>query len=288
LAFFRHGFVVGDWDKPQEAHRFAEGIDLINAPFQFVGDSNDAQELAMEAGIADTALERLTMKFGRSVNTVPLFAAASAQGVPILTVTADQKPALDGVFIPPAIKTVLAGELTQGQMLILPSRLVKLNDVQTYGWWSIDPETGMALGKMELGGAQGMVETAQMHERIEKWTEIFAKFYGGLLQCYMLALGENLGGLETLETGHLKHHAPGESPLPDADKLASCVIEKGCEAIAELMAEATTSVAFAKEAAGEIKSVKRIMAEWAGATAYEKGAGYGFGKACEEAAAKKE
>jgi hypothetical protein len=288
LAFFRHGFVVGDWSKPQGAHRFAEGIDLLNAPFQFVGKTEDAQRLGMEAGIADTALERLTVQPDRSFNTVPLFAAASAQGVSILTITPGQKPALDDLPIPPAIKNVLAGELAQAQTLILPARLVKLSDTQTYGWWSVDPATSMALGKMELGGAQGMTETAELHERIEKWTEIFAKFYGGLLQCYMMALGENLGGLEILKTGHMEHGAPGESPMPDSDKLATCVIKQACDTIKEIIAEAAVSPAFAKEAEAEIRPIKEIIMEWAMEQAATKSAEWAAGKACEEAAGVKE
>jgi hypothetical protein len=195
LALFRHGYVVGDWSRPQGAQRFAEGIDLLNAPFQFVGDSNDAQRLAMESGVVDTALERVTVRPDRSINSLPLFAAASAQGVAILTITAGQKPALDDLAVPPPIRNVLAGELAQGQTLILPARLVKLGDVETYGWWSVDPDTGMALGKMELGGAQAMVETGEVHEKINKLAQIFAKFYGGLLRCYMMAEGASLGGL---------------------------------------------------------------------------------------------
>jgi transglutaminase-like putative cysteine protease len=287
LAFFRHGFVVGDWSKPQGAHRFAEGIDLLNAPFQFVGDGNDAQRLAVEAGIADTALERMTVQPDRSFNTVPLFSAASAEGVSILTITPAQKPALDDLTIPTAIKNVLAGELAQGQTLILPARLVKLTDTQTYGWWSVDPATGMALGKMELGGAQAMTETSEINERIEKWTEIFAKFYGGVLKCYMQALGDNLGGIEVLKTGHMAHGAPGESPMPDADKLASCVIKQACDAVAEILTEAAFSPGFAKEAEAEIRPLEEIIMNWAMEKMNEKATGDikdGMAKACEERA----
>lgn len=284
LAFFRHGFVVGDWGKPQDAHRFAQGIDLLNAPFQFVGRTEEAQRLATEAGIVDTALERLTVKPDRSFNTVPLFAAASDQNISILTVTAEQKSALDGIAIPSAIKNVLADELAKGQMLIVPSRLVKLNDVQTFGWWSVDPATGMALGKMELGGAQAMMETSEINERIEKWTEIFAKFYGGLLQCYMEALGENLGAMDTLKTGHLHHGEPGENPTPDTDQLAECVIKQTCDAIADIITEAAVSPAFAREAEAQLHSLRELIEEWVEEQIAEGASKWSVGKACEQRA----
>jgi hypothetical protein len=106
LAWFRHGYVVGDWSRPDGAPRFAEGIDLLNSPFQLVGDSNDARRLAFESGIVDTALERLTVRPHRSFNTLPLFAAASAQGVSIRTLAAGQQPVLDDVAVPSPIHNV--------------------------------------------------------------------------------------------------------------------------------------------------------------------------------------
>jgi hypothetical protein len=284
LALFRHGFVVGDWSRPQGAHRFAEGIDLLNTPIQFLGDAGAAKRLGLESGIADTALERLTVSPNQSFNTIPLFAAASAASIPILAISPDRKSALENLTIPWAIKNVLAGELVQGQTLILPARLVQIGDTRTYGWWSIDPASGMALGKMELGGAQAMTETIEMHEKIEKWTEIFAKFYGKLLQCYMKALGENLGGLEALESGHLKHGAPGENPMPDSDELATCAIEAACGAVADLLAEATTSAAFAKEATEEVKSLYDIILEWAAETRFKKNMEHGAEEVCKQAA----
>ncbi len=275
LAFFRHGFVVADWGRAKSEYRFAQGIDLLNSPFQFVGTADDAQQLAMEAGIVDTALERLTVQPDRSFNTIPLFAAASDQDVSILTITPDQKSTVDGMAIPSAIKNALAAELAQGQMLILPSRLVKLNEVQTFGWWSVDPATGMALGKMELGGAQAMTETTELNERIEKWTEIFTKFYGGLLQCYMQAIGSGIEAMNDL------------NPIPDSE-LAECVISATCDAIADIIAEAAVSPAFAEEAEAEIRPLRKIIEEWAEEQIAEGAAKWSVAKACEERAGRGE
>jgi hypothetical protein len=264
IAFVRHGFLVGDWAQPAGEHRFAEGIDLLNAPFQFIGRLDEAALMAVEAGIVDTALERATAGGDASFNTIPLFAEAAAQKVQVVTLRPAQTGALDRVEVPAAIKAALGEELSRGHTLLAPTRLVTQNGVRTFGWWSIDPETGFTLGQMELGGAQGMVEVTKMHERIEKWTEIFAKFYGGLLKCYMEALGDNLGAMETLKTHHLKHGAPGESPMPEPDKLAECVIKQACDTIADLLAEAAIAPAFAKEADAAIKPLQKIIVEWMG------------------------
>jgi hypothetical protein len=265
---FRHGFVVGDWSRPQGAPRFAEGIDLLNSPFQFVGDSNDARRLALESGIVDTALERLTVHPDRSFNTLPLFAAASAQGVSIRTLTAGQKSALDDVAVPSPIHNVLAGELAQGQTLILPARLVKLGDVQTFGWWSLDPDTGLALGKMEMGGAQAMEEHIQLRKATGKLSYILGKFYGGLLRCYMTAEGKSLGGAEG-----------------NSEQLAECVIADSCDLVAELTAMAATTTVFADASEGEIeeeiKMADDLIIEWVTEEGVDYPTGKGLAAACE-------
>jgi hypothetical protein len=294
LAFFRHGFAVRGWLRPGGALRFTEGIDLFNAPFQFVGDSDDALRLAMETGIADTALERLTVKPDRSFNTVPLFAAASGQGVSILTITPQQGTALADVAVPPAIRNVLAGELARGQTLVLPAGLVKLGSVPTFGWWSVDPATGVALGKMELGGAQALVEYNEMNERMEKWEEIFTKFYGGVMRCYMMAFGENLGAVEkgpfgVPQPGSLGGHgAPGEDPAPDTGQVADCIIDKACEAIADITVMIALEPAFAKTGEQEIQILKEIIKEWLMEKATTETAKWGLGAACNEAGGAKD
>jgi hypothetical protein len=285
VAFLRHGFQVGDWGQPQGEHRFAEGIDLINAPFQFVGAGEDATRTAVESGVADTALEAFFVRGGAPFNTLPLAAAAVAQNVRMMTVAPGDRRALEGLAIPAAIRGVLEKELARGQALIVPAGLVRLNGVQTFGWWSIDPGTSLALGKMELGGAQGMVEVTKINERVEKWTEILTKFYGGLLKCYFKALGDNLGAMDTLKTFHVKHGAPGESPMPDTDALADCVIAQTCDTIAEILAEAAIAPAFAKEGEALVRPLQEIITEWIGEQAAKKAQGLvkdAAAKACEE------
>ncbi len=286
LAFFRHGFVVGDWAQPQRPPRFTEGIDLLNSPFQFVGQSSAASRLAIESGVADTALEGSLMPGGAVFNTLPLFAAADSQGVSTITIRPDQRARLQDVSVPPAIRRALEDDLAHGQMLVLPSRLVTLNDVQTFGWWSVDPATGFALGKMELGGAQGLVEVTKMHERVAKWTEMFTKFYGGVMRCYLGALADNLGATtDAVKTFELKAGHRGESPAPGTDTLAQCVVTQICDFIAELIAEAAVTPAFAKQAGETVVGLKKVLFEWMKEQAVDKAKGMVKGAvaaSCEE------
>ena len=280
LAFYRHGFVVGDWSQPQGPPRFTEGIDVLNSPFQFIGHRDGVARLAAESGIADTALEASLMPAGAVFNTLPLLAAAGAQGVPTLIIRADQRSRLQDVSVPAAIRHVLEDELAQGRMLVMPSRLVTLNDVQTFGWWSVDPATGFALGKMELGGAQGMVEVAKINERIAKWTEMFAKFYSGVMKCYLGALADNLGATtEAVRTFSLKTGHRGESPVPGSDHLAQCVMKQICDFIAELIVEAAINPAFARQADETVQGLKKVLVEWMKQQAADRASGWVKGKA---------
>jgi hypothetical protein len=231
--------------------------------------------VASDSGVADTALEASLMPGGAVFNTLPLFAAASSQGVSTMTVRPDQGARLQAVSVPPAIRRVLEDDLAHGRILVLPSRLVTLNDVHTFGWWSVDPENGFALGKMELGGGQGLVEVSKMNERIEKWTEMFTKFYGGVMRCYLNALADNLGATrEAVKTFELKTGQRGQSPVPDSNTLAQCVVTQICDFIADLVAEAAVNPAFAKQAGETVEGLKKLLMQWA----KEQAADYAKGK----------
>jgi hypothetical protein len=148
-------------------------------------------------------------------------------------------------------------------MLVLPSRLVTLNEVRTFGWWSVDPATGFALGKMELGGAQGLVEVAKMNERVAKWAEMFTKFYSGVMRCYLGALADNLGATtDAVRTFELRAGRRGESPVPGTDTLAQCVVSQICDFIAELIVEAAINPAFAKQAGEAVEGLQKVLMEW--------------------------
>jgi len=261
LAFVRHGYTIADWSNPKGARRFEEGIDLLNAPFVFAGPKDDAIALALRTGIADTALERNGASRVPDFNTLAVFAATSEQRIPLRTLGPSQHAILDTMALPAPIKNVLREDLAMGHAVIAPARLVSLNRTMTFGWWSVDLTSGYAIGRMELGGAQGLVEVTKTHERVTKWTEIYVKFMGGVLRCYMSALADTLGAVEfdgaqpqlTLNQG-----GPGETPMPPAGKLVECAIEKACDALAELLTDAMTEAALFADA----EAMEELIAKW--------------------------
>lgn len=267
LAFFHHGFGVHDWSKPQGVRSFRDGLDLLNEPIRFVGGREATLPAALKAGIVDTALERLVSKSRADFNTLPVFAAASEQKVPIVTLGPSQSAAIDSLPLPVSIRTVLHDELSRGFTVIVPSGLVALNGTHTFGWWSIDPDSGMALGKIELGGGQAFTETGQLEKSVRHVAQLFAKFYGSLLRCYYLATAEQLAPPEEESVSVEGLPAPGEAK-DTSDKLAECVIGVICETIEDAMELAASGYmpesekGELQETIEELKELKEtIMAE---------------------------
>jgi len=96
--------------------------------------------------------------------------------------------------------------------------------------WLVDVDPAQA-SRSEDGtrGRAGLVEVTKMHERVEKWTEIFTKFYSGVMRCYLGALPTTRSDTDALKTFKLKEAAAGESHA-EMDKLAACVITQACDA----------------------------------------------------------
>jgi hypothetical protein len=252
LAFFRHGFVVRDWSKPGSPVRYLEGIDLINSPFGFTGPVEESSSLAMKAGVADTVLERYFRLGGATSNALPLMAAAAAQNVPLQALPPGDSAAVESLALPPPLQTVLQRDAGAGHALLAPARLVSLNGGQQFGWWSVDPATGFTLGRMNLGGSQGMVESGEMNQKITQWTQTFVKFYGNVLKCYLGAAGNALGSVGTdddLKFQVTLNHGDG-SPLPSAEKVSDCLVESACDALGDLLGEEMGDAAAGEEIEG--------------------------------------
>jgi hypothetical protein len=227
LALLRHGAVVHDWSTPNESRRYQDAIDLVNLPYGIVGAASDAAKLALHLGVADTTLERALAKEGSDFNTIPLLAAADQQSITLLPKLNDDG-AIRQLPVPSPIRRVLLDELQQGRTLILPTALVTLNEVRTFGWWSIDRESGVPIGQMELGAGQGAVETVKLMEATSTMSHTMGKLYGGLVGCFFMEAGRQLGA----EGGRSFHYVATAAIDPD-EPLAECIAHKICEAVIE-------------------------------------------------------
>jgi hypothetical protein len=112
------------------------------------------------------ALElRMSRNRSDAFNTLRLIATATSEKVPMRTIGPDQKEALASVSVPASIEAVLDRDLADNRAIVAPEHLINMNGKQTYGWWSVERDTGYAIGKMELGGAQDLTEYLKLHRR---------------------------------------------------------------------------------------------------------------------------
>ncbi|HMD72410.1 MAG TPA: hypothetical protein VKG05_00975 [Steroidobacteraceae bacterium] len=243
VAFFRHGFVVSDWADASKRVSYREGIDVVNSPFGFAGPPELQARLAMRWGAADTALElRFSQNGGDAFNTLPLIAAANAAKVATVTIGPDQKAAVAGISVPAPIKAVLERDLADERAIVAPEHLIAMNGTHTYGWWSIQRDTGYAIGKMELGGAQDLTEYLKLQQDIPKASQIAGNLVGNVLRCYMGGVASVLGGAASQSN-------------------ADCVQSACCKAINDLLdmeVDDSMSIALLTEDEEEMERILKL------------------------------
>ena len=276
LAFLRHGFVVGDWNNLATPARYREGIDLINAPIRFLGRPEAAAAAALRAGVSDTIFELYTLNHPAFFNTVPLIASAQAQKVTLVTVAGMAQ--LDQISVPPAIRAVLADEIARGCVLVAPAHPIAYAGTHAFGWWSLDPATGYAIGKMELGGAQGLAEYEETNEKIAEWTEAYVKFMGNVLKCYTSDLVGSLGSVNSnfSDIQDAVTIAHGNNPLPSSAVLIDCLRDAACDALKDFLQTEMNSAAIM----GEARGVEELLLKLEYEAAAAQGAGAAAGKIC--------
>ncbi|HEY9154554.1 MAG TPA: hypothetical protein VIM69_05450, partial [Opitutaceae bacterium] len=257
IAMLRHGFAVGDWTSPTASTtHYQEGIDLLNNPVRFLGEN--AIEAAMRSGIADTAIEQYALNERARLNTLPLFAAAHDQKIDLVTLSdaADEKK----ISVPEAIRAAVLRDLQSGRRVLAPAQMVRFEGGYAFGWWSLDPKTGYVIGKMDVGGAQGLAEASEINERITEWTEAYVKFLGNVLKCYQGALEDALGSVKpnykNLSIDVTINH--GNDPSPDTQAFIACLKDAACDALKDFVATELNSVACFQET----KEIEDMLLAW--------------------------
>jgi hypothetical protein len=117
-----------------------------------------APDALLQAGVWDTRTEGLFLPpgAGDDANTLRVLAAAYAQEIPIRVLKPADKAALAKLKIPAGARTLLEAELAAGNAVILPEQAPA--GAGQYGWLRVDPQDGLALGMMETGRGQEIVE----------------------------------------------------------------------------------------------------------------------------------
>jgi hypothetical protein len=249
LVFIRHGFLPRDWDDISSGLELREGVDIINSPIKFVGDAKPGRRTLTKWGVMDTALELNFTSADTGMNTYPILQAASDQGIQLVAIGPRHGSLIDGLKIPDALKSVLQTELASGHTaLLVPASLVPVDQQRTFAWWKFDTETGYAIGKADLGGAQGMTEYSMLNNLISKYAKVAANLVGNIDRCYMGAIANALAGggsgaipvsMDRRIGQALARNAgvPAASDLPDINDsvaLHRCIKNAACDALAQL------------------------------------------------------
>ena len=114
-------------------------------------------------GLTESAAENEVVKFAGGTttpvnNTAEVLAAARAQQIPLVTVTAETASALDRIDIPLEAKARITVAIGRGRAVLVPSRPVSLGGTGAVAWYEVDPTTGETIGVTQDGGHQGIIE----------------------------------------------------------------------------------------------------------------------------------
>ncbi|MGA7965239.1 MAG: hypothetical protein WCB49_05015, partial [Gammaproteobacteria bacterium] len=157
--------------------------------------------------------------------------------------------------LPPPILAALREDVASGSIVVAPAALVAVNGVQAYGWWSFTDGTPYALGKMDLGGGQAMMETAKIDKEIFDKTMPFIKFYGNCLKCYMGAVAGALagGGPAPVKPTGAQKLLPGNQK-----QFVGCMIGAICTFKGDLISQLLGDMASAPEKAFDLEEIQTL------------------------------
>ena len=138
---------------------------LVHAPtvVTFGDDPGRTLHPAVSAGIADQVAEQMVLdpvswsvdpvaeQVGAvapvSIHIGSVFATARAQGIPISVLSS-----VDQVDAPATTKAAIQAALDLGLVVVSPEQTVEMDGAQRFGWWEIDPVTGVTQDRMDTGG----------------------------------------------------------------------------------------------------------------------------------------
>jgi len=136
----------------------------------FPGQNPDAGPgFNITRGALDTSAEAEVLKMINAangisspiVNTAVVFAAAAAQGIPILTVSTQNLTVVDSLDFSADAKARITAAVGQGRVVLVPASNVDLGGgVKTVAWYEVDPNTGEMIGVTEDGGHQANLQWA--------------------------------------------------------------------------------------------------------------------------------
>lgn len=129
-----------------------------------------ARYFQLARGLEESALEgRLLEKLsgeGNGVSTARLMQEAGRQGVELVVLSRAARKQIASLGAPPRFAALLTAAVDQGNDVIVPKSAVDFAGRQRWGFWQVQPETGMTIGVMEGGQHQGMTDFTKTTQKV--------------------------------------------------------------------------------------------------------------------------
>lgn len=187
IVFFRHRLTPGR----QNAVQVAEGIDVFdNGMAALAAQGGAAVQANAVRGYADDEIERRVISsFGGSDDIVTAD-LTEPPGVALRALDASQ---IGSVPAPPNVRSALAASIGAG-IAIAPSQPRTIAGAPRFGWWSLDPDTGNMVGRLDMGGGQADTEyTIDLGKAMQQMRD--AQFLGSCMECYYGAQADRIRGV---------------------------------------------------------------------------------------------
>ncbi len=97
-----------------------------------------------------------------SLTTARLMDMAGKKGIPIRIFSALEKEAFDSLDLPFTVAQKARSVIESGHILIIPEQSVSFNALDRWGWWDLNPKKGAAVGVLDTGLHQAVLERTIM------------------------------------------------------------------------------------------------------------------------------
>jgi hypothetical protein len=112
-------------------------------------------------GVFESVLEGkiLELFLGKEVlTTTSVMQEAAARGIPIRFYSRLEKAALERLDMPDHVLNRALQSIASGSILIVPERSIPFEGKDRWGWWEVDPRTREAIGVLDTGLHQAMIQ----------------------------------------------------------------------------------------------------------------------------------
>jgi hypothetical protein len=95
---------------------------------------------------------------GNGIDAPTLMTTAASLKIPVVMLRPGESGALKALSLPPMFEHAIGATLAAGQFALATQGPVMVAGAPHMAWWAVDPASGSAIGRVDDGGGQAMVE----------------------------------------------------------------------------------------------------------------------------------